>query len=588
MHTPDSLLIPALIGGEIARRFAGRITSRARQVVGLPLPTPQGLAVTPVDLRPAEAHRADEVYAGYFTLAGQTLSTAGESPFAISAPHPEWSEELQRFRWLQHLEKAKTGLARANSAALVKDWIDFWGNQQEGIAWRYDIIAARLIAWLSHAPLLLQGENPVDQTLFLRSIARQVRFLQSNTPRSTSNFSDLHAQIALSMAAICLTGREKSIKSATRALDQELARQILPDGGHVSRNPTTLVDFLTDAIPLREAFVERGYKPSALLMTTIDRSIGALKFFRHSSGDIAQFNGAGSTPTALLSAILRHDESTGRPQQSAPSSGYERLSEGGTTVLVDTGKPISRATSQQALAGTLSFELSSGNTRFISNCGIPDLNPSTYAPFARTTAAHSTATIDDTSSSHFVNENRLGKLLSSPFIRGPEKVAVNRSESKDGIRLVASHDGYERSHCIIHRRELSLADRGGALNGIDYFDVSQDGQLSGDFPVALRFHLAPSVSASLLSSGHSILIAAPNSDAWIFSCVDAPIGLEESIVFSGPGQPRKTEQIVVTGNTKNSPEIRWTFIRRKKNPASRPKTYEEALPDLLEALKTGT
>ena len=95
------------------------------------------------------------------------------------------------------------------------------------------------------------------------------------------------------------------------------------------------------------------------------------------------------------------------------------------------------------------------------------------------------------------------------------------------------------------------------------------------------------ISVSKLSSGHSIMIAAPNNDAWVFTCLDAPIVLEESIQFSGPGQPRKSEQIVIYFHPAERNTIKWVLERRITSASeSRKNSRAKAeAPDLLDALE---
>ncbi|MCP5815729.1 hypothetical protein NL365_27490, partial [Klebsiella pneumoniae] len=83
-------------------------------------------------------------------------------------------------------------------------------------------------------------------------------------------------------------------------LDLELERQILPDGGHVSRNPRVNLDLLLDLLPLRQTYINLGHDVPAKLIPTIDRMYPALRFFRHQDGDLALFNGATSTPASEL------------------------------------------------------------------------------------------------------------------------------------------------------------------------------------------------------------------------------------------------------------------------------------------------
>src|SRR5205085_10860567 len=141
-------------------------------------------------------------------------------------------------------------------------------------------------------------------------------------------------------------------------LAEELERQILPDGGHISRNPGALVQILIDLLPLRQAFTSRNVQPPPALLNAIDRMMPMLRFFRHGDGNFALFNGMGPTPTDLLTTVLAYDDARGTPLANAPHSGYQRLESGSTLVLMDTGKAPALAVSQDAHGGCLSFELS--------------------------------------------------------------------------------------------------------------------------------------------------------------------------------------------------------------------------------------
>src|SRR6202020_688747 len=103
-------------------------------------------------------------------------------------------------------------------------------------------------------------------------------------------------------------GQSRHIKSTTERLKQEIERQILPDGGHVSREPGAIIEILLELLPLRQAFAARHIAPPQALLNAIDRMMPMLRFFRHSDGTFAHFNGMGTTPGDLVSTLLAYDE----------------------------------------------------------------------------------------------------------------------------------------------------------------------------------------------------------------------------------------------------------------------------------------
>ena len=157
--------------------------------------------------------------------------------------------------------------------------------------------------------------------------------------QSRDGLPRLQAVIALTYATLCLQGQSGSLRANARRLIEELRRQILPDGGHISRNPGALIELLVDLLPLRQLFSARNLQPPQALNNAIDRMMPMLRFFRHGDGNFAQFNGMGPTPVDLLATVLAYDDARGAPVANAPHSGYQRIDAGSTALLMDTGKP---------------------------------------------------------------------------------------------------------------------------------------------------------------------------------------------------------------------------------------------------------
>src|SRR6516162_4447730 len=146
----------------------------------LPLRTDR-LLIAPPDLRTADATRASEIYSGRFAFAGKVVICDGRSVFEMEPPSDDWAAVLMGFGWLRHLRAADSAISRANARALVDEWIALQGAW-DGRAWQPEILARRIIAWLSHAPLILNEVDVGFYRRFMRALNRQIRYLRSTAP----------------------------------------------------------------------------------------------------------------------------------------------------------------------------------------------------------------------------------------------------------------------------------------------------------------------------------------------------------------------------------------------------------------------
>jgi len=539
------------------------------------------LLIAPQDLRTADPTRASEIYSGRFAFAGKVVICDGRSPFEIEPPSEEWSEQLLGFGWLRHLRAADSSITRANARALVGEWIALQGAFDTLEGWRPDIVARRIISWLCQAPLVLHDADMKFYRRFLRNLTRQVRYLHRTVNATRDGLPRIQAVVALTYAALCMQGQARLLKGVTRKLSDELGRQVLPDGGHASRNPGALIELLLDLLPLRQAFAARNVPPPPALNNAIDRMMPMLRFFRHGDGNFALFNGMGPTRTELVSTVLAYDDARGNPVANAPHSGYQRVQAGDALLIVDAGPPPPLAMSAEGNAGCLSFELSARNHRIVVNCGLPAVSRSTWRHVARATAAHSTVTFNDTSSCRFMTSESLKSLLGVPILSGPADVQVARQERDSGVMLRLSHDGYLDRFGVVHHRSFRLSADGKRLDGEDVFAGAHGEALStrrGD-AFAVRFHLHPTLKASRHSDGHGAMLVLPNKEVWTFDAYEEKVELEESVYLAGPDGPRRAVQIVIHGRARDVPRVQWTFAHRDaQEPARRALREEPELP----------
>jgi uncharacterized heparinase superfamily protein len=546
--------------GSTASAMVGMLASRLLGMSFATSPADQ-LLIVPQDLRTADPSFWREIEHGQFGLAGSIAFLKGRSPFDIEPPTPGWERELHGFGWLRNLAAAGEDEARKTARRLATEWSIRFGVGT-GIVAEPAVAARRLISWLSHTSLLLDGADATGYATITASLGRQVAVLSDSWREAPEGYPRLLALIALSFANLSIGGRERQLKDIEAALSTELARQILPDGGHVSRNPAILVELMLDLLPLAQCFVARDRKHPVQLLEVIALMFPLLRFLRLGDGMLARFNGMGIPSAAGLGTVLGYDDASAPTLAAARSSGYARLERDGAIVVADVGTPPPLPAAGEAQAGCLSFEMSSGTRLLFVNGGMPGPAGADWNPAARSTASHNTLCFAEKSSSELVSHHRLETLLGAQPIRLPEQVSWQVADTGDGVMLEASHDGYLRRFGLVHSRRLFLSADGRRLDGRDRLDgPHQKVRLKSETVFSIHFHLHPEVGCRLTEDLTAAELELANGQRWLFRAEGIPLAVEESTFFAYSTGPRGSLQIVLRAATLGESVVNWSVTR---------------------------
>jgi uncharacterized heparinase superfamily protein len=545
----------ATYGAEVPDLFTRLRRDALRALAAGPFYRHTLIGPVPADLRlklserwPGDGKRGTAVLTGDIEFSGELV----RNPIPVWFPPgvgPGWLAAWHGFGWLADLIGVGAA-ARDPARALVHSWIAE-SSAWHPIAWRSDVVATRIFAWIVHFEEIAgrEADRPLRRAM-LASIARQVRHLSRTAAWELIGAPRLHALKGLVGGLAALGGSETRMARALRTLERELVVQILPDGGHRTRSPSVQLAVLRDLIDIRAVLREAQVEIPGPLSQAIERMAPMLRFFRHGDRRLALFNNSVEEDGVVVDLALTRSETRGHPPMQAPHSGFQRLQAGQSLVLVDTGKPPERGFDAEAHAGTLSFELSQGRERIIVNCGGYRGAKPTWRRVARSSAAHSVLVVRDTNAVEISAGGSLG--------RGPASVRCERAEEGGHQWIAATHDGYRPRFGVTYSRELYLAADGDDLRGED--------KLTGrsGAPFALRFHLHPAAEASLIEAGGGALLRLPSGAQWRLRASGAEMSLGESI-YLGTGELRKTQQIVLSGTTGPSGvTVRWA-IRREPN-----------------------
>lgn len=508
----------------------------------------QTLRLVPPDPWPGEARLGSDLVQGMYRFAGQSVQSevVAWEPTGVSE---KFIETLHSFDWLRDLRALGGDIARRQARAMVRSWIEH-NSAWNPVSWDPVWLARRVSNWLSMYDFFCATADEEFRTLVLDSLKRQSRHLARTLPTVAKGGGRFTALKGLFFSSICLAGGDARLAYALKLLGPEINAQVLPDGGHISRSPSLHLHVLRDLIDIRTVLSAGAQEIPEKLQHAIDRMTPAVRFFRHGDNMLALFNGGREETAALIDAVLTHADAKGRPLKTMVHSGYERVTAGRTCILFDGGPPPPAGQDTEAHAAPLSFEMSVGRDRLIVNCGAHPTGFQGWRKAMASTAAHSTLTLNDTNSA---------EIIDGGMGRKPKRVSCERQEEAGAVWLDARHDGYDPLFHTTHYRRLYIADSGEDIRGEDTLEGP------AGYTFALRFHLHPGVQASVIQGGGAVLLATPSGGGWRLRAQGGTLSLEESLYCGKGDEPRRSHQIVISGETTpDSTAVKWALQRERR------------------------
>jgi len=512
-------------------------------------------AVQPYDALPRRLEDADALLRGRFRFHGEVVDVKdGASIFDMKPPSAAWAAALHGFDWLPALSTAGGDNARKLAMNLIAQWIKRNGRYSEPV-WSPEIMARRLIHLFCHGKLVVPNSEMTWRSKLFVALREQSKMLERAWREAPDGLPRLQAAAALALSGACIEDSSKRLEAGLAALESEVDKQILPDGGHCSRAPEALLVAWRHIVMVLETLAAVNLEPPHGVRNAADRAATMIRFFRHGDGALALFQGGLESDARMVAGLLARDEVRGTPFHHARHSGYQRLAAARSLLLMDVGRVPAGAYGLGAHAGFLAFEFSSGDSRIVVNCGAGGIAHSSWNAALRVTAAHSTATVGDVSSAGVLPQGFARDLLGPRLTGGPVEAVSRRVETSQGWTVEASHDGYMAAFGLRHERQVTLSPQGLMLTGRDRL-IAQAHPPQANF--AIRFHIHPDVRVSRLEGG-GVLLKLPNGEGWRFRAGGGLLEVEESIYLGG-GIVRRAEQLVITGALRETQtEVAWVF-----------------------------
>ena len=509
----------------------------------------------PYDALPRRLEDAELFLRGRFRFAGQVFDAKGGSIFDADPPSVGWAKALHSFVWLPPLALAGGEPAKTLATNLITQWLKRFSRYAEP-AWLPEVMARRLVNIFAHGRIVIANSDLLWRSKVFVSLREQSRMLARIAQEAPDGMPRFEAAAAYALSGACLGDSQRRLDEGLACFQVEIARQILPDGGHVSRSPEALLHCYRLITMVMDALGAGSIEVPNQIRGAYDRVAPMIRFFRHGDGSLALFNGGAECDPRMIASLLARDEVRGQPFAYARHSGYHRMTAGKTLALLDCGAVPSGSFSTRAHAGCLALELSSGNQRIVVNCGSAGASHAGWDTALRATAAHSTLSVSDVSMANIIPAGVGRDLLGARMLGGPKNIEATRIETPQGWTVAASHDGYLEQFGIRHERQITISKQGLAVTGVDRVRPNA-GRSAIAQSFAIRFHIHPDVRVSV-SQGGGILLKLPSGEGWRFRS-GAQMTVEESI-YLGSDTLRRTDQLVLTGSVKDQPvEAAWIF-----------------------------
>lgn len=499
------------------------------------------------EFRPSDREAVREMMAGRYLLASKLVESGGASPFALEVEHADWLWNLNSFSWLRHFRDVRDPGERRFARTLVLDWISRDGQFTRD-SWTPALCAQRVLNWLRHLNLLLEGANPEQSRAIQRALGTQIQSLKVRRRLAGDPADELFAAIALVGAELCEQGDKTDVGKYVDRLNLLLDEQLDRSGMHVSRNPRLQLQLLVELASIRSALGSHKSEATGELSAQVERMHESLDALTLGSGEPVYFNGCGQLPHDVLIAVQANGST--RRRKSRLLGGYGILRDGDAVVVADSGLVPPPGLAGEAHSSALAFEFSHGTELILGSCGPAPSDLPDSKPLFRQGIAHSAPTID----AEDAQPVAAGGSMAGRLIQAGAAPAMTLDAADHLLTITSS--GYARRFGVDLERRLTLLSGGTTL-------VGQDRMIASGAPkpglLAVRFHLAPGVMVRRNRDEGIVRLVLPNGAVWSFLWEGAEFHEEDSVRQSSYVGFAKTRQLVLETEVTPGAEVAWIF-----------------------------
>ena len=456
---------------------------------------------------------------------------------------------LNNFYWFFSLDLKSS---KKNTQKIISSWVKK-NFKYDSKSWEFDLTSKRIIAWLSNLSLTIDEGDKNYQNQFNGMIQKQTNHLINEIDKSKTIENKMIGCAAIILVGLCYKDGKNYLSYGLNLLKKISKSSFDNYGFPKSRNIKQLILYLKYFILIREWFRESQIDvPDEINENIYHLGQGYAFIWQNIRFDILMNGNNLSNNTEFDHYLKRFGYKF--KNESKEFGGYAILHNKKISIVMDVGPSPTSKHSLNYQSGALSFEISSGGKKLISNCGYYGNKNLKLTELSKSTAAQSTLIIDDNSSCNYkkVNDKNF-------FVNNDLKILKkNIVFEKNYWKINAVHDGYQKKYDLLHEREIEIYHEQFKFIGTDKI-LNKKTNFNIKFEV--RFHLEPSIKLMKTQDNKTILIELED-EGWKFTCDKYNISIDNGLYFGNKNSYTQNQNIFISGiANKQSENITWQLSK---------------------------
>ena len=464
-------------------------------------------------------------------------------------------ENLHGFLWLTRLDRKNNKIITKD---IIKSWINIFFNYDPN-TWEMEITARRIIAWTSNTDLTLENSDKKYKEKFFTSLIKQSNFLLKNLNNLFYSPSKIICCAAIILSGIIFKENDSNYKIGLKELEKVIKNYFDENGFPKSRNPEDLFTCIKYLILIREWFKE-AQKPIPDFLNEIIQKCGSCYATLSSSNkQFPLFNGATEINYSDYDSFLKNlkYKFTSKNNEIAD---FIKIKKKKFEFFIDCGNPPPNNFAKCYQAGCLAFEIISNKQKVICNSGYGKYLSQKLNSVSRSTAAHSTLYINDTSSCTFQKNKTINRVYGNSVVEKLKIINKKYTENNDYYSVAATHNGYEKKFGYIHSRYIRILKKEDKIFGKD--ELKRTKNYGKSLFYFIRFHIYPNTKIVKTKAGNSILISLSNGEGWFLQTTANNLKIEKNIFLGNKNKIINNESVSISGNINSELiSVEWQIER---------------------------